>query len=324
MNKIKIGIIGTGNIAKTHAGNLKSIPEVSLGPVFDIQTNRSQAFAQDFGMTVRNSIEEVFSDSDAVYITVPNKLHAELTLKALSAGKHVFCEKPFALNIDDAEKIVKAVNEAGVVYQIGFNRRFAPVYKKMKNFILSGDLVPASFNIKMNRGELQSPPWTSDPEVTGGFLFESTLHLIDMVRYLFGEVKKVTAVGSKTIYPCVDDFSMIFEMKNGVHGVFSSSAHTTWIYPFERVEVYGNHFAIYNDEMETVTYCSGLNQPYNQETFSTLPIEKRWGFIQEDLLFISRLLGKQEDDMDLIATHIDGYKNVELIENIYQQVGLGR
>ncbi len=324
MNKIKIGIIGTGNIAKTHAGNLKSIPEVSLGPVFDIQTNRSQAFAQDFGMTVRNSIEEVFSDADAVYITVPNKLHAELTLKALSAGKHVFCEKPFALNIDDAEKIVKAVNEAGVVYQIGFNRRFAPVYKKMKNFILSGDLVPASFNIKMNRGELQSPPWTSDPEVTGGFLFESTLHLIDMVRYLFGEVKKVTAIGSKTIYPCVDDFSMIFEMKNGVHGVFSSSAHTTWIYPFERVEVYGNHFAISNDEMETVTYCSGLNQPYNQETFSTLPIEKRWGFIQEDLLFISRLLGKQEDDMDLLATHIDGYKNVELIENIYQQVGLGR
>ncbi len=324
MNKIIIGIVGAGNIARTHAGNLKSIPEVSLGSVFDLQMNRSQAFAQDFGMTVGKNIEEIFSDSNAVYITVPNKLHAELTLEALSVGQNVFCEKPFALNIGDAEKIVKAVNEAGVVYQLGFNRRFAPVYKKMKNYILRGDLVPASFNIKMNRGELQSPPWTSDSEVTGGFLYESTLHLIDMVCYLFGKVKKITAVGSKTIYPCVDDFSMIFEMENGVHGVFSSSAHTTWIYPFERIEIYGNHFTIYNDEMERVTYCSGINQPYNQETFSTLPIEKRWGFVQEDSLFISRLLGKQKAEMDLIATHIDGYKNVELIENIYQQIGLGR
>ncbi len=323
MNKIKIGIIGTGNIAKTHAANLKSIPDVLLESVFDINTKSSQVFAREFGMTVRNSIEEVFSDSDAVYITVPNKLHAEISLEALTAGKHVFCEKPFALNIDDAKKIVKAVNEAGVVYQLGFNRRFAPVYKKMKDFIIGGDLVPASFNIKMNRGELQFPPWTSNPEVTGGFLFESTLHLIDMVCYLFGEVKKVTAVGSKTIYPCVDDFSMIFEMENGVHGVLSSSAHTTWMYPFERVEICGNHFTIANDEMETVTYCSGLDQPSYQEKFSTLSIEKRWGFVQEDSLFIARLLGKQEDGMDLIATHIDGYKNVELIENIYQQIGLG-
>lgn len=324
MSKKRIGIIGTGNIARTHAGNLKSISEVILGSVFDVQTNRSQTFANDYDMTARNTIEEVFSDSDAVYITVPNKLHAELTIAALSAGKHVFCEKPFALNIGDAEKIVQACNKTGVVYQLGFNRRFAPVYKKMKDLILREDLVPASFNIKMNRGELQSPPWTSDPEVTGGFLFESTLHLIDMVRYLFGEVKKITAVGSKTIYPCVDDFSMIFEMENGVHGVFSSSAHTTWIYPFERLEIYGNHFAIYNDEMEAVTYCSGINRPFYQETFSTLPIEERWGFIQEDLLFVARLLGRQEDNMDLLATHIDGYKNVELIENIYQQIGLGR
>ncbi|MEE8436813.1 MAG: Gfo/Idh/MocA family oxidoreductase [Candidatus Neomarinimicrobiota bacterium] len=134
MNKVTIGIIGAGSIAGIHAGNLKSIPEVSLGSVFDIQSNNSQAFAREFGMTVRNNMEEVFSDSDAVYITVPNKLHAELTLAALSAGLHVFCEKPFALNRDDAEKISKAVDQAGVVYQLGFNRRFAPVYKKMKDF----------------------------------------------------------------------------------------------------------------------------------------------------------------------------------------------
>ena len=67
-------------------------------------------------------------------------------------------------------------------------------------------------------------------------------------------------------------------MKSGVYGVFSSSAHTTWIFPFERVEIYGEHISIFNDEMEAVTYCVGLNVPVEKRDFSTLPIEDRWGY----------------------------------------------
>lgn len=152
--------------------------------------------------------------------------------------------------------------------------------KKMKNLITTRALIPKSFNIKMNRGELQVPPWTSDPTVTGGFLFETTLHLIDIVRYMFGEVKKVPAVGTKSVYQCVDDFSMIFEMEIGVNGVFSSSTHTTRIFPFERVEKYGEHSSIFNDEMESVSYCMDLNSPVEKQTFSTLQVENRWGYSQ--------------------------------------------
>ena len=66
--------------------------------------------------------EDVIADSDAVYVTVPNKFHVEMTLKVLSQGKHVFCEKPFALNLTDARMIVDAVEKEGVVYQLGFSR----------------------------------------------------------------------------------------------------------------------------------------------------------------------------------------------------------
>ena len=324
MSEIKIGIIGTGVIAGTHVGILQQNEAVTLSSVYDVQEDRGERFAADFGMKALSSAEDVIDDSDAVYITVPNRFHAEMTLKVLNLGKHIFCEKPFALNLTDARKIVDAVEKEEVVYQLGFSRRFAPVYKKMKDLITSGELTPNSFNIKMNRGELQVPPWTSDSKITGGFLFESTLHLIDMVRYLFGEVKEITAVGSKSVYPCVDNFSMIFEMENGVHGVFSSSAHTTWIFPFERVEIYGDHASIVSDEMEAVSFCMDLNSPVEKITFSTLPVNERWGFTRENEIFVDRIIGRDSGENALVATHLDGYKNVELMENIYEKVGLGK
>ena len=324
MSPIRTGFIGAGDIARSHAGILKDNRNVVLGAVYDIKQDISRQFAAEHGMQYLPSIEAVIDDSDAVYIASPNKSHAELTLQALEQKKHVFCEKPFALNLSDAQKIMESGEGNGQIYQLGFNRRFAPVYWKMKELISAGEFFPKSFNIKMNRGELQVPAWISDPDQTGGFLFESALHLVDIVRYLFGDVKKVTAVGSKSIYPCVDDFSIIFEMESGIHGVFSSTAHATWIFPFERVEIYGDHSSIYNNEMESVSFCLDLESKEEKLEYSQLPIEDRWGYRQENKAFIDRISGQQSDESSLVATKIDGYKNVELLESIYDQIGLGR
>ena len=324
MSPIRTGFIGAGDIARSHAGILKDNRDVVLGAVYDIKEDISRQFAADHGMQYLSSIEAVIDDSDAVYIASPNKSHAELTLQALEQKKHVFCEKPFALNLSDAQRIMESGEGNGQIYQLGFNRRFAPVYWKMKELISAGEILPMSFNIKMNRGELQVPAWISDPDQTGGFLFESALHLVDIVRYLFGDVKKVTAVGSKSIYPCVDDFSIIFEMESGIHGVFSSTAHATWIFPFERVEIYGDHSSIYNNEMESVSFCLDLESEEEKLEYSQLPIVDRWGYRQENKAFIDRISGRQSDESSLVATKIDGYKNVELLESIYDQIGLGR
>lgn len=324
MSPIRTGFIGAGDIARSHAGILKENQNVILGAVYDIKEDISRQFSSEYGMRSLSSIEAVIDDSDAIYITSPNKSHAELTLQALEQKKHVFCEKPFALNLSDAQRIMESGEGNGQIYQLGFNRRFAPVYWKMKQLISTGEIIPRSFNVKMNRGELQVPPWTSDPDVTGGFLFESTLHLVDIVRYLFGEVKKVTAIGSKSIYPCVDDFSMIFEMESGVHGVLSSTAHATWLFPFEKFEVYGDHSSIYNNEMESVSFRLKLESEDEKLEYSQLAIEDRWGYRLENKAFIDRITGKKSEESSLAATKIDGYKNVELLESIYDQIGLGR
>ena len=323
MKAARIGFLGTGAIARTHASILQGRGDARVVQVYDRDPARAGAFAAEFDATVASSVRAAIRECDALFVTAPNRFHAELTLEVVDAGRHVFCEKPFALNIEDARRVAQAVEDSGVTYQLGFNRRFAPAYLTIRQMISDGVLAPRSFNIKMNRGELRRPPWTSDPEITGGFLFESTLHLLDMVRYLFGEVDDIQAVGSRSCYPCVDDFSMILRMTNGAHGVFSSCAHATWIFPFERVEAYGDHVTAFNDEMEAVSYTLGLDQETVTRRFTTLPVEERWGYRRQDGIFLQRLAGTSEPDSGF-ADHNDGLRNVELIEEIYAQIGAGR
>ena len=101
MSPIRTGFIGAGEIARSHAGILKANPDVILGTVYDIKDDISVQFASEHGMQCLSSMEAVIDDSDAIYIASPNKFHAELTCQALGQNKHVFCEKPFALNLTE-------------------------------------------------------------------------------------------------------------------------------------------------------------------------------------------------------------------------------
>jgi len=112
---------------------------------------------------------------DAVWVTTPNTLHTEAVLDALAAGAHVFSEKPMATTLPEAKRIAAAVKKAGRIYQLGFNRRFAPVYVRLYELIAEKHIHPHSLHVKMNRGELMHPSWVGDPKVTGGFLYESTV-----------------------------------------------------------------------------------------------------------------------------------------------------
>src|SRR6185295_19083857 len=119
-----------------------------------------------------------------------------------------------ATNVADARRIMKIAKKSGQVFQVGRNRRFAPVYAELKK-MLTGAHQPHSAHVKMNRGELLNPEWVGDPKTTGGFLYETTIHMFDMVRFLFGEVSSLQAVGSSHEYPEVDDFSVLLKFKSG-------------------------------------------------------------------------------------------------------------
>ena len=319
MAKIRVGIIGAGFIAGVHASVLASDDRVELVAIHDVVNECAERLARTCNARAAQSAAEVIELCEAVYITTPNTKHVELALAAASANKHVFCEKPLATNVSEAQLVVEAAEKSAAVFQVGHNRRFAPVYATLKQ-MLAETHTPHSAHIKMNRGELLKPVWTGDPSVTGGFLFETTIHMFDMVRFLFGEVESLVAIGSTHEYAEVDDFSVLLKFTNGVHATLASSADASWLFPFERVEVFCHHSTLLTREMETLVCSSNIQGHFSEQSMQQLPREEKWGYLQEDRAFIDAIVNKTPP----AVTAFDGLMSVKLVEGVYQSVKTGQ
>lgn len=318
MDKIKIGIIGAGYIAGVHAGLLARDERVQLANVYDVDAARAEQLARSTGAHVATNADELIKTSDAVYITTPNTQHTALARAAVGAGKHVFCEKPMATSLDDACQVLDVARGESRVFQVGHNRRFAPVYQKLKE-IITEESRPHSAHIKMNRGELVNPAWVGDASVTGGFLYETTIHMFDMMRFLFGEVAELYAIGSTHEYAETDDFSVILRFKSGMHATLCSSADAGWLFPFERVEVFSHHATIVTREMESIVYNRGLEAEHVTYSMHQLSKEEKWGYLQEDKAFVDSIV----TGTTAAVTALDGYKSVELVDACYRSVRTG-
>ena len=315
MTKIRIGIIGAGYIAGVHASVLARDERVQISAVHDIVSDRAETLARSHGATAVDGSLELLEKSDAVFITTPNTKHVPLAIAAIETGKHVFCEKPLATNILDARKVYAKAKEAPGVFQVGHNRRFAPVYAELKR-IISGTHVAHSAHVKMNRGELLKPEWTGDPSVTGGFLYETPIHMFDMMRFLFGDVEFLHALGSTHEYKEVDDFSVLLKFTSGLHATLATAADASWLFPFERVEVFCHHATLVTREMESLTTSSNLEGHFTEQSMQQLSREERWGYVQEDRAFVDAIVNGTEPKV----TAFDGLMSVELVNAVYESV----
>jgi myo-inositol 2-dehydrogenase/D-chiro-inositol 1-dehydrogenase len=318
MDKIKIGIIGAGYIGGVHAGVLGRDERVHISFVHDIDVERASRLASSSGALAASSAEELMESCDAVYITTPNTKHTELAMAAAGAGKHVFCEKPMATNLADARAVLEAAEKSGAVFQVGHNRRFAPVYARLRQLIAE-ERAPHSAHAKMNRGELINPEWVGDALVTGGFLYETTIHMFDMLRFLFGEVAHLAALGSEHEYPETDDFSVLLGFASGLHATLCSAADASWLFPFERVEVFSHHRTITTREMESLIVSEALDGRHTTHSMHQLSKEEKWGYAQEDRAFIDSIAA----GTPAAVTALDGYKSVELVDACYRAVRTG-
>lgn len=317
MSKVKIGIIGTGYIGNVHGRIYSRDERAEVSALFDIVPERAERTAKSIGGKVCGSREELLENSDAVIICSPNRTHKEIALHALAEGKNVFCEKPFSIGIDDARELRDAAQKGNGVFQVGHNRRFAPVYATLRE-LLQNDSAHSA-HIKMNRGELKNPVWTGDVNVTGGFLYETTIHLFDMMRFQFGEIEELVAYGSQHEYPEIDEFSIIFKFRNGFHCTFASSSDASWHFPFERIEVFCHHRTIMTEEMERLLDSRGMDPNFETQSFHMVEKEERWGYVQEDKAFIDAILNGTQP----LVTADDGFRSVELVESVYAAIRSG-
>lgn len=137
---IKIAFVGAGGIAQAHARALAKLPEAELASVYDINSEKAQATAAAYGGRAYENLEECISAADAVYVLTPPSTHRESALAAIRAGKHVLCEKPLAITVEDAEAMVRSAREAGVWLMTAFNHRFRPGFIRLKQMVDSGAL----------------------------------------------------------------------------------------------------------------------------------------------------------------------------------------
>lgn len=315
MDKIRVGIIGAGYIGGVHAGILARDERVQLAAVFDVDQERAARVARAHDATAVASAMEAIERCDAVFITTPNTQHVTLAIAAFEAGKHVFCEKPLATNITDAETVFAKAKSSQSVFQVGHNRRFAPVYATLKQ-LLAKTHAPHSAHVKMNRGELLHPVWTGDPSVTGGFLYETPIHMFDMMRFLFGEVESLHAIGSQHEYAEVDDFSVLLKFTSGFHATLATAADASWLFPFERVEVFCHHATLVTREMESLVCSTNLEGHSTIQSMQQLPREVKWGYEQEDRAFVDAI----SHGTPPLVTALDGLMSVELVNAVYESV----
>jgi predicted dehydrogenase/threonine dehydrogenase-like Zn-dependent dehydrogenase len=183
---LRVALVGAGNLARwEHLPNLKKIPGARLHAVYSSSGARGKNYANRFGAAYCSTdFEEILSDPEIemVMILSRNQHHAPQALAALRAGKHVFVEKPMAINEDECRALCRAVEETGNQLTVGFNRRFAPFYIEQKN-ILARRAGPAVINCRMSSPGMSSTYWMSDPAAGGGILGEAC-HFVDLMCWL--------------------------------------------------------------------------------------------------------------------------------------------
>ena len=276
---LNVGVIGLGSQAQNHLSVLSRDKRVRIAGVADVVESIAEYTSKRYNCAKYKDYHDLIDTEqlDAIYLVTPNVYHYETLNSPLSKRLNIFCEKPMVINLDHARELVDMVKTTGVVFQVGHNRRFSPVYKKLKELI-SSRIKPYMVIIKMVTGELQRPAWGADPKISGGHLYDTTLHMLDMARWLFGEVAEVRCRAEANVYPAMlNDFWITLKHQSGLEVPIFSSGHASWIIPFERVEVIGDHCCAITEELNRISYTLGLDLPTQTEEFHYLPMTSTWG-----------------------------------------------
>jgi myo-inositol 2-dehydrogenase/D-chiro-inositol 1-dehydrogenase len=256
--QVKIAVIGTGRIGSVHTRNLvRSIHEANVVAICDIRMEVAQAVADELGIgRVVKDYNELLEDRDieAVLIATNTNTHAFIVKDAAKAGKHIFCEKPLALDLGDIDDVMDTVKKTRVKLQIGFNRRFDKSFQRVREVVASGEIGrPCIFHI-VNRDP--EPPSLEYAKTSGGMFLDMSIHDFDMARFQIGEVEEIYAIGNVLMAPYLKEIGDVdidiitLRFSNGVIGSIDNSRQCAYGYD-QRLEVFcANGTAIAGNEYE--------------------------------------------------------------------------
>ena len=212
---IRVGIVGFGFMGRTHYRCWKALEDVEIAAICEVNPKITEdakekidniGQAEDFvdlgGLDIYRDLDDMLDGAglDAVSITLPTYLHAESSIKALSTGMHVLCEKPMALNVEDCLRMIEAAEQSDRILQIGHCVRFWPEYAIARDIVESGEyskVIAATFQRLSAAPTWSADNWLMNEKRSGGMALDLHIHDADFVQYLFGMPKAVYSTGAK-------------------------------------------------------------------------------------------------------------------------------
>lgn len=315
MKQLNIGIIGAGRIGKVHMQSITyNVPTAKVLGITDVFKDGLQELADKYGIEkVYADYKEMLADEaiDAVLVCSSTDTHADISIEAAKAGKHVFCEKPVDLTPEKVQAVIDAVAEAGVKLQVGFNRRFDHNFAHVRSLINEGKVGNLEL-IKITSRDPEPPP-AEYAAVSGGMFLDMTIHDFDMARFLAGsDVTEVYANATCLVDPAigeagdVDTAIINLKFENGALGVIDNSRRASYGYD-QRIEVFGSLGAAMasNDTPTNVTVMNSEGVTTDKPLYFFLERYMQ-SFRDEMVQFVDAVL----NDKPTPTTGLDGLNSI--------------
>ena len=317
---VKVGFIGTGGISVRHRENLAAMQDVSLVAFCDRDEERATQAAAQHGGRAYSDYRKMLEteDLDAIYICVPPFAHGQMELDCLAKGCHLFIEKPVALDIATAKKVADAVDRSSKLVAVGYHWRFSPYTEKARALL---EDQPVSLVLGYWLGPMPGVQWWKQMNLSGGQMVEQCTHIVDLARYLVGEIESVQALAASDIMPKEIEGYDVYEStvvnvtyESGVIGQFASTNVLTTGGSRAALEIYGRRIVVTVSDRNLV-----FHEPHGRTTDyregppgGTLPISR------EDAAFIEAV---KTSNPDLIrSTYRDAVKTLAVTLAVNESV----
>ena len=244
---VRVGLLGCGRIGSMHAELVsRRVPGTDLVAVYDVFDRAAASVAEEFGARRASSAAELIESDEveAVAICSSTDTHIDLLVEAAAAGKPAFVEKPLSLDLTEVDRGIAAATEAGIAVQVGFNRRFDPSHRHVRDRVAAGDVGDVHL-VRISSRDPDPPP-ISYVEVSGGIFCDMTIHDFDMARFVTGsDAVEVYATGGVRVDPAIgeagdlDTAVVVVTHENGAITTIDNSRRATYGYD-QRLEAFGS------------------------------------------------------------------------------------
>ncbi|HEX7833507.1 MAG TPA: inositol 2-dehydrogenase [Thermoanaerobaculia bacterium] len=287
MRRVPLAVLGAGRIGKMHVeALLTQVPEADVRAVCDPTID--VAWAESLGVRAVTDPAEVLNDRDieAVVIAVPSTMHADLVIASARAGKQIFCEKPLTFDLSRAAEVRRVRDEAGVILQVGFNRRFDPDIRDLRDRVQAGAIGALEVIEIVNRDP--AFPSLDFMRTSGGIFFDFAIHDFDVARFVSGrEITSVYSRGAALVDPRISEFgdfdsaTTVLQLEGDILAVIINSRQSRCGYD-QRVEALGSLGSLAVDNRRTsAVIASTQNAVMHGKPLENFLLRYRGAYVEE-------------------------------------------